>query len=155
MSQQTEADDLAYEGVEDDPHELPLRVVDHTDTPSAHAVGVYEVFDDGSESSTHYTEEQARALRDALDDVLNDEGDDTDADADDSTPYAVVADVETNRLSSGEYRISGDVRTVAPDYVTAQQRATGIHDDVEVYTINELAEDGTRQDALDKAGDSA
>lgn len=58
------------EGDENDPHEHPIRV--YESSGGTYAVAVETTFSDGSTRTEHYTEEQARALFEGLDVLLND-----------------------------------------------------------------------------------
>ena len=70
--------EFTYEGTDVDPHDYPVDVRDASGG-GPYAVAIDLVFDDGSRSTTHYTEGQARAVRDELDAILGDadEGDES------------------------------------------------------------------------------
>lgn len=55
--------------VKSDIHNKPVEVEEATDG-GPYAVVVREIFNDGSEHTDHYTEEQAEEIRDRLNEIL-------------------------------------------------------------------------------------
>jgi len=70
MQDQTDADDAQeYDLNAENIHAKPISVTESDSI--VHAVRVAETYKDGSERTEHYTPEQARKLRDELNDLLN------------------------------------------------------------------------------------
>lgn len=105
--------EFTYGGADGDVHENPVDVRDVSNGGSVYAVAIDEVFGDGSKSTTHLTQGQARAVRDELDAILGD-------------PDAVDESRDDNdRPDTGRYYVrheSGRLSGPYAEYVVAARK---------------------------------